>query len=203
MSRLVVKKKLPLIDTRSDFVLTMKFYWARENQKNEDHERLFTGGIYTKVPGANGLHPVFLDYDWVSLRTVEESVRFLQKKWKLGNAYIYSSLGNKFYHVKFFYDWVEFRKLIKIMRSDERIDEGFIKMSEKKGGAVLRTCAKSNNAVPKFVKILKSQYQKNKTKNELDWGDMLRLSTEALLGQKETWIKDFRNGELLKKRGRK
>ncbi len=197
-------KKLPPIDMRRDFTLIMKFYWARKNQKKKDYERMFTGGIYTKVPEANGLQPVFLDYDWTNMETVEKSVRFLQEKWKLGNAYIYASLGKDFYHVRFYYDWVPFRKLIRIMKSDERIDKGFAKMSKEIGGAVLRTCPKPKKAVPKFVGVLKSLHQKKKTKNELDWGEMLRLSTEALIGQKETWIAKFRNGELLKKkRGRR
>ena len=74
--------KLPPIKLRGDFFLPMKFYWARENQKASGKVQMFTGGIYTSIPSANGMHPLFVDYDWVNLQQVKKRVKFLQEKWK-------------------------------------------------------------------------------------------------------------------------
>ncbi len=187
--------KLPKIDLTADFILPIKFYWAREHQCRPQTERAFTGGLFTAIKGANGLHPLFADFDWTTLKKVEQETREMQKNWKLGSAYIYKS-GKESFHVKFYYDWLPFRKVIKILESQNGVDKGYVRIAKDIGGCVLRTCKKPRRGHPKFTKIVKSQFQAKKTQNELDWGDIVRLAVESLIGMPLIWLKDFRNGEL-------
>ncbi len=193
-----MKKRLPEIDPMGDFFLPMKFYWARAHQKKSPKEQAYTGGVYSNIPAANGLQPLFADFDWTSLQKVEKAVRELQQKWKLGNAFIYASVQSSF-HAKFYYDWLPFEKIIEILESHAAIDSGYVKIAKRINGCVLRTCAKPERAAPKFVKVIESEFQKNKSKREKDWGDLLKLSVEALLGMELNWLHEFRNGELLKR----
>ncbi len=194
-------RKLPKIDMTSDFQMIMKFYWAREDQTKKEDERAWTGGPFTKIVGANGLHPIFLDYDWADYNKTMANVRLLQARWRLGNAYVYASVNTSF-HVMCYYDWVPYKQFVKILESDPRQDPGYTAIVKKQRGGVLRTCAKPGKQIPKYVCTLKSPYQKEKTQVELDWGDRLKLSVEALLGMPLIWIKDFRKGALLRKKSR-
>jgi hypothetical protein len=196
-----MKKQLPQIDPLADFFLPMKFYWARAHQRKPRTEMAFTGGIFSKIGHANGLQPLFADFDWTSLAEVEKAVRELQQKWKLGDAFIYASVESSF-HAKFYYDWLPFEKIIAILESNPAIDEGFVEIAKKIGGCVLRTCAKPERPAPKFVEVIESEFQRNKSGAEKDWGDLLRMSVEALLGMKLNRLMDFRGGALLERAAR-
>ncbi len=191
--------KLPPCDLRGEFFLQMKFYWAREHQRASPQKQMFTGGIYTGIQKTGGMQPLFVDYDWTTLAKVRRSVKRLQRKWRLGDAYVYASVKTSL-HVKFFYDWFPFKKIVQILESDPAIDKGYIAIAKRQRGCVLRTCAKPNRPAPKPVAVIKSLHQQNKTQREVDWGDLLKMATDALLGNRHYWLKSFRKGQLLKRK---
>ena len=193
-----MNRALPEVDLLGEIFVPMKFYWARADQTKPESERAFTGGIFSKIEGTNGLQPLFVDFDWTNQEKVGKAVKELQQKWKLGTAFIYASVPTSF-HVKFYYDWFPFEKIVEILESHPEIDQGYVKIAKRMGGCVLRTCAKPEKPVPKFVKTIESGFQKEKHQNALDWGDLVRLSVESLLGVKMAWLHEFRNGKLLKK----
>lgn len=186
--------KLPPLDMRDGIAIQMKFYWARRDPTRPIHEQMLTGGINSKVPGTD-LHPLFIDYDRMYIKRVKREVKELMEKHKLGDAYLFSSVPDSF-HVKFFYDWFPFNKMLKIVKSIEE-EPGYPMIVKKQGYTTLRTCSKWDKRIPVYKGRIASPYQKYKTKRELDWGDMLRMAVLTLLDVKHFKMMDFRKGEVL------
>jgi hypothetical protein len=185
--------KLPPLDMRDGFTIQMKFYWARRDPTRPIHEQMLTGGVISKVPGTK-LHPLFLDYDRMYISQVKTKVKKLIKKYKLGDAYLFSSVADSF-HVKFFYDWLGFSQMSKIVKSVAE-EPGYQMILHKQGHTTLRTCSKWDKKIPEYRGKVASPYQKYKTKRELDWGDMLRMTVFTLLDTKHFKMLDFRKGEI-------
>jgi len=194
MKKKLYHAKLPPLNMRDGIAIQMKFYWARRDPTRPIHEQMLTGGVISKVPGTN-LHPLFIDYDRMYIKQVKREVKELQKKHKLGDAHLFSSVPDSF-HVKFFYDWFPFNRMLKIVKSIEE-EPGYPMIVERQGYTTLRTCSKWDKRIPVYKGRIASPYQKYKTKRELDWGDMLRMAVLTLLDIKHFKMMDFRKGEVL------
>ncbi len=138
---------------------------------------------------------MFIDYDRMYIKQVKREVKELQKKHKLGDAHLFSSVPDSF-HVKFFYDWFPFNKMLKIVKSIEE-EPGYPMIVERQGYTTLRTCSKWDKRIPVYKGKIASPYQKYMTKRELDWGDMLRMAVFTLLDIKHFKVLEFRKGEIL------
>lgn len=204
MKQKLYHAKLPPLNMRDGIAIQMKFYWARRDPTRPIHEQMLTGGVISKVPGTDlhpaptsrsGVHPLFIDYDRMYINQVRREVKKLIKKYKLGDAYLFSSVPDSF-HVKFFYDWLLFDKMAEIVESVEE-EPGYQIILRKQGHTTLRTCSKWDKKIPEYSGRVGSPYQKYKTKRELDWGDMLRMAVFTLLDIKHFKMLDFRKGEVL------
>ncbi len=194
MRKKLYHAKLPPLNMRDGIAIQMKFYWARRDPTRPIHEQMLTGGINSKVPGTN-LHPLFIDYDRMYIKQVKREIKELTERHKLGDAYLFSSVPDSF-HVKFFYDWFPFNKMLKIVKSIEE-EPGYPMIVKKQGYTTLRTCSKWDKRIPVYKGKIASPYQKYKTKRELNWGDMLRMAVLTLLDVKHFKMMDFRKGEVL------
>ncbi len=187
MKKKLYHAKLPPLNMREGIAIQMKFYWARRGPTRPIHEQMLTGGVISKVPKTN-LHPLFIDYDRMYIAQVRKEVKKLTRKYKLGDAYLFSSVSDSF-HVKFFYDWFPLDRMAEIVESVEE-EPGYQILLKKQGHTTLRTCSKWDKKIPGYSGKIASPYQKYKTKRELDWGDMLRspeylLDQEKIFGNKE------------------
>lgn len=194
MKKKLYHAKLPALNMRKGIAIQMKFYWARRGPTRPIHEQMLTGGVISKVPGTN-LHPLFIDYDRMYINQVKKEVKKLIRKYKLGDAYLFSSVSDSF-HVKFFYDWLPFNRMTEIVESVEE-EPGYQIILRKQGHTTLRTCSKWDKKIPEYSGKIGSPYQKYKTKRELDWGDMLRMAVLTLLDIKHFKMLDFKKGEVL------
>jgi hypothetical protein len=177
--------------------IPVKFYWAREDQLKKDCERAWTGGPCNYTVDDPDRYVVFLDYDFANFAKTREAIVNLQEKWHLGDCHIYASVETSFHGICYS-DWVSYEKMLEILKSDPYQAPGYITITENQHHCVLRTCQKPGKPIPRFISIIESPYQKEKPQEDVERGEKFRLSTEALLGMPMVWLKDYRNGVLLK-----
>lgn len=95
--------------------------------------------------------PVF-DYDGKNVKTkIRKDVKLLQKTYQLGNAWVYET--KRGFHIYFFCDRVPKAEYLTMLESVQCC-EGFKRVTNKKGYAVLRVSAKYTDFDIKFLYIL-------------------------------------------------
>ena len=67
------------------------------------------------------------------------------------------------------------------MNSSPYTCKGHVLRTGQEGRAVLRLTRKPERPRPSFISCIQSQYQKNKSQKEIDWGEYLRAANDALL----------------------
>jgi hypothetical protein len=177
--------------------IPIKFYWAREDQLKKDNERAWTGGPCNYMLDDPDRYVIFLDYDFAKFDKTREAIVNLQGKWHLGNCHIYASVETSFHGICYS-DWVGYERMLEILKSDPYQDPGYITITERQHHCVLRTCEKPGKPVPRFVTVIESPYQKEKTPEEYRRGEKFRLSVEALLAMPMVWVKDYPDDTLQK-----
>lgn len=100
--------------------------------------RNFCVGVYS-VFGVSSLHLPMFDYDGHSRHKVIGHVKSLQRKEKLGPAWIYKT--KRGFHAYFFCDAIEWRTYSDMLSSEE-VCAGFAKCSINRGAAILRISSK-------------------------------------------------------------
>jgi hypothetical protein len=177
-------------------VIPLKFYWAREDQLRKGYEKAWTGGPCNFMTDDPQRLVVFLDYDFAKFDKTREAIVSLQKKWKLGDCHIYASVDTSFHGICYS-DWVNYDRILEILKSDPYQDPGYITITENQRCCVLRTFAKPGKPVPKYITRIESPYQKQKSGKDVDRGEKYRLSVESMLGLPLVWIDKYRDGALL------
>ena len=102
---------------------------------------------------------VFLDYDITEITTITSDIKGLQKKYNLGNAYIFTT--KKGYHV-IFLDLVSYEELCKIL-DNSCCDEHYKYVSRKNNNRqwILRINPKKNNNHIRFYGVMKGYHERN------------------------------------------
>lgn len=109
-------------------------------------------------------HIVFLDYDNVYESRVLQDIDYLQKKYRLGNAYILTTkrglknskdfFGN---YLVFFLDKFTFRRVVEI-QAETHADDLYKKIEDYPDkGFVIRTSQKGAKPAPELIKIVKAE----------------------------------------------
>lgn len=120
-----------------------------------------TQGLYDICE--DGRHVIFLDYDKFRLDWLESEIRYLQKKFKIGDFIILESSENSFHAICF--DKLHPKQHQKIL-DQTNCDEAFKNAPRWDfGSRVLRTFPKGNTGKPKYIKTIHSKYN-NKEKSK-------------------------------------
>jgi len=115
-----------------------------------------TTGVYDICK--NGRHILLLDYDKFRLEWLENEIKYLQQKYKLSDFYIFQSSQYSYHAVCF--DMLENYLHNQILRQTN-IDESFMNATKfDYGSRVLRIFPKGKTPKPKFLKTIKSRFNK-------------------------------------------
>ncbi len=100
----------------------------------------------------------FLDYDYTEELTLDADIKGLQKKFNLGNAYVFKTLNG--FHV-IFLDLLTYEEVNKVLDASS-CDEHYKYVSRKNNNRqwVLRITPKKNKNVSKFYKVVKSSHER-------------------------------------------
>ena len=107
----------------------------------------------------NGKHVLFLDYDKFRFEWLVNEIKYLQKKYKLSDFYIFKSSSYSFHAVCFdmLSNYLHTRVLM-----ETNIDDSFLNaMRFDYGSRVLRIFPKGRTDKPQFLKIIKSRFNKH------------------------------------------
>ena len=101
---------------------------------------------------------IFLDYDYTEETAIDKDIRGLQRKFSLGNAYVFKTLNG--FHVMFI-DLVEYDELLRILNAST-CDEHYKYVSTKNNNRtwVLRITPKKNDNNVTFHKVIKHNQEK-------------------------------------------
>ena len=158
-------------------------YFGRKDKELRD----FAIGMSSEVDIKKDLHILFLDYDKVSLESVEESVCELQKFWNLSDCFIYKTRNG--YHAYFYYDIMPYSRVVMILNYAKYIDDQFRYISRYYDYKTIRVAGKYKERDIFFEKKLSGLRKPSVLDAEL--GDMKRKEREILSGHRTMFKKEL------------
>jgi hypothetical protein len=132
-------------------ILEMWRLWRA--RKSEMKFRSMAVGVNSSVDIVNDLHVVFLDYDGVTLQQVEESVKELQKFWRLSDMYVYKTRHG--FHVIGYYDQIPYDRLKMIINYARFVDPMFKLIGNYYDHKTLRVSGKYAEMDIWFVRVIR------------------------------------------------
>lgn len=106
----------------------------------------------------DGKHVLFFDFDNLDLDQIEDEINYLQKYYRLSNAFVFECEKDKSYHVVIL-DKFSLRKAFKILSSSNSEFAHVNSVKALRGKEwILRAYNKGERPIPKFLKILYSPY---------------------------------------------